>query len=135
MELKTLYVRFLAYRLPKFPQNRPSTTNGHVVQSPFCWRASYVLGNKKKASLDLLKWLCFEGCHIFCPPAWRNFHHVSVCCKRPINSLQSYKILIDKTKNAEIDQYVILTRLTLISLFIVIVFFTLCPFFMISMHW
>ena len=45
----------------------------------------------RKGSLEMA---CFEGCHIFCPPAWRNFHHVTVCWKRHIDSLQSYKLLI-----------------------------------------
>ena len=41
----------------------PFVANGHMVQNPPCWRASYALGHPKqrKFKFDWMKLLCF-GC-------------------------------------------------------------------------
>ena len=43
--------------------NGPFAANGHMVQSPPCWRASYPLGHPKQSDLfqSNLNFVCF-GC-------------------------------------------------------------------------
>ena len=67
--------------------NGPFATNGHMVQNPPCWRASYALGHPKQRKFKLnsdevaLFWM--SQC-VACSPAWWILYHVTASCKGPI---------------------------------------------------
>ena len=59
--------------------------NGHMVQTPPCWRASYTRGHPKqqKFKFDWMKSLCFR-CPRACYSAWWILCHVTISCKGSI---------------------------------------------------
>ena len=67
-------------------RNAPFAANGHMVQNPPCWNASYALRDiQNKENSNLTGWnevaLFWMSQCATCSPAWRFLYHVTVSCK------------------------------------------------------